>query len=95
MCVLFGFVGGVGNDFILSVVRIGNSSFMNQICNSRSFVGGVGFPCEEHDNPADFFLDVIIACEKNLTGKDSTSNGNVKAIEGMSMVGNISHCILS
>ncbi len=26
-----------------------------------------GFLCEEHDNPADFFLDVIIQCQ-NLTG---------------------------
>ena len=23
-----------------------------------------GFHCEEHDNPADFFLDVITACER-------------------------------
>ena len=24
-----------------------------------------GFPCEEHENPADFFLDVTIQCEKS------------------------------
>ena len=24
----------------------------------------VGFHCEEHDNPADYFLDVIIQCEQ-------------------------------
>ena len=25
----------------------------------------LGFKCEEHDNPADFFLDVIDAMEQN------------------------------
>ena len=24
-----------------------------------------GFQCEEHDNPADFFLDVVTTCEKS------------------------------
>ena len=23
-----------------------------------------GFHCEEHDNPADFFLDVVTSCER-------------------------------
>ena len=23
-----------------------------------------GFCCEEHDNPADFFLDVVTSCER-------------------------------
>ena len=29
-----------------------------------------GFHCEEHDNPADFFLDVVTSCEKvgNIEG---------------------------
>ena len=28
------------------------------------FCFAVGFTCEEHENPADFFLDTIIHCEK-------------------------------
>ena len=30
----------------------------------------IGFECEEHNNPADFFLDIIMQCEdENGFGK--------------------------
>ena len=30
-----------------------------------------GFQCEEHDNPADFFLDVVTSCETPEIAADS------------------------
>ncbi len=35
-----------------------------------------GFCCEDHDNPADFFLDIITSCESAI-GRDK-----IGAIEG-------------
>ena len=38
----------------------------NQIRNYRYYDGVIliqGYPCEEHENPADFFLDTITHCE--------------------------------
>ena len=29
-----------------------------------------GFVCEEHDNPADFFLDVVTQCEDENTNSN-------------------------
>ena len=31
-----------------------------------------GFHCEEHDNPADFFLDVITSCERTENNEDDS-----------------------
>ena len=33
-------------------------------CNMVSI--SLGYECEDHDNPADFFLDVTNTCEKQL-----------------------------
>lgn len=33
----------------------------------------VGFNCEAHENPADFFLDTINECEKEVNGVTETS----------------------
>ena len=33
-----------------------------------------GYECEEHDNPADFFLDVVTRCEKQLVD----TSGSIK-----------------
>ena len=30
-------------------------------------IASIGFHCEEHENPADFFLDVISSCESRTT----------------------------
>ena len=42
----------------------------------------IGFDCEEHDNPADFFLDVINRCElKKKSQQLQLSNPSQIAIE--------------
>ena len=35
-----------------------------------------GFQCEEHDNPADFFLDVVTFSEKSGNHGNINGNGN-------------------
>ena len=52
-------------------------SLSSNSCTSKFIVGcplsllfNTGFECEEHNNPADFFLDVVMLCEdKNNFGK--------------------------
>ena len=51
----------------------------------------VGFTCEEHENPADFFLDTIVHCEKQCrlsteetvlyTSLDKEESGDATVIE--------------
>ena len=51
----------------------GGSTVYGNIGNSPQFHFGeqfnevyptIGFQCEEHENPADFFLDIINLCER-------------------------------
>ena len=50
----------------------------------------LGFHCEEHDNPADFFLDVITSCEK-VGGNNEVDSG----FQGRSMDTNLVYdCIV-
>ena len=37
----------------------------------------LGYTCEEHDNPADFLLDVINHCEKHMKKQSNTKSKRV------------------
>ncbi len=37
--------------------------FLIQCCQLYVIIHSLGFACEEHENPADYFLDVISVCE--------------------------------
>jgi ATP-binding cassette subfamily G (WHITE) protein 2 len=48
----------------------------------------LGFICEEHDNPADFILDVINECEKQVKPASITDGGKGGSVENGCNLGN-------
>ncbi|CAF2508741.1 unnamed protein product [Rotaria sp. Silwood2] len=48
-------------DTIL-LLSSGRQVYLGPTTNILSYFASLGFKCEEHDNPADFLLDVIIQC---------------------------------
>ncbi len=42
----------------------GNTLHIYHILYTHKLNSPTGFPCEEHENPADYFLDVVNRCEK-------------------------------
>ena len=51
----------------LTLLSLGSQVYHGPARQALAYFDNLGFPCEEHENPADFFLDVLTQCEQGAT----------------------------
>ena len=47
----------------LTLLTMGNEVYHGPAKHALAYFDNLGFSCEQHENPADFFLDVLTQCE--------------------------------
>ncbi|XP_064387241.1 broad substrate specificity ATP-binding cassette transporter ABCG2-like [Halichondria panicea] len=57
----------------LTMLSLGNTVFHGPAHQALPYFNRLGYECEEHDNPADYFLDIINRCELTLKDEKTES----------------------
>lgn len=57
----------------ITLLSVGELVYQGPADEALKYFEDIGFECEAHNNPADFFMDVICECEHSLTDSSETT----------------------